>query len=641
MLQTIRERAQGWIAWAIVILISIPFALWGVQSYVGTGSEPVAATVNGVDITERELDQRFQRARAQLRERLGAAYDPEMFDDKTLRRQVLDQTIRENLLTATSHAMGLRASDQEVKLQILSNQAFMQDGRFDKGTYERMLELQGMSPAMYENQLRQRLVGTQLVRAVLASELVTDAELDAFIKLSRQKRDLSYVRILMSDAQSDEPIPDAEISAYYGENLDRFAIPEQVKISYLVLNAESIGSAAGPSKDDLRALYEEEIDRYKQSERRHVRHILLTLDADADDAAAEQVRAEIEAVRERLVVGEEFAAVAKEVSKDPGSAAQGGDLGTFERGLMVAAFDEAAFSLEVGQLSDPVRSSFGYHLILVDAVEAADTKPFDEVKAELLAEAGKQQTDALFYEWAERLSNVVYETPDSLEPAAEELGLEIQTSEWVPRTGGEGLLSHPKLTAAAFSDDVLKQGNNSELIEPEREVLQAVVLRVLEHREAATKPLDEVRDEIIGVLREQKAKDVSLKAAEAMVEQLRAGASIDELIGDYKLEKLGLIGRNARVGGVPEVVESAFTRPRMADEQRQFSSVSLANGDAAVVIVDGIEIGSVKEMDEASRERERTNLSRQVGRLYYDQMLSDMEARASIKRRAVRSDEEG
>ena len=230
MLQIIRERAQGWIAWAIVILISIPFALWGVQSYIGAGSEPVAATVNGVDITERELDQRFQRARTQLRQRMGAAYDPEMFDDKALRQQVLDQTIRENLLLETSHAMGLRASDQEVKMQILSNPAFMQDGRFDKGTYERTLELQGMSPAMYEAQLRQRLVGTQLVRAVLASELVTDAELDAFAKLSRQKRDLSFVRVPTADFQSDDPLSEEEISAYYDENRNRFQVPEQVKV---------------------------------------------------------------------------------------------------------------------------------------------------------------------------------------------------------------------------------------------------------------------------------------------------------------------------------------------------------------------------------------------------------------------------
>ena len=639
MLQIIRERAQGWIAWAIVILISIPFALWGVQSYIGTGSEPIAATVNGVDITVRELDQRFQRARTQLRQRMGAAYDPEMFDDKALRQQVLDQTIRENLLVETTHAMGLRASDQEVKMQILSNQAFMQDGRFDKGTYERMLELQGMSPAQYETELRQRLVGTQLARAVMASELVTDAELDAFVKLSRQKRDISFVRVPMADSQSDEPLPDEEISAYYEENLDRFEVPEQVKVNYLVLDSESIGSASGPSEDELRVLYEEEIDRFKQPERRHVRHILLTVDANADDAAVEQVRAELEVVKDRIIAGEAFEEVAKEVSRDPGSAAQGGDLGTFEPGLMDPAFDEAAFSLEPGQLSEPVRSRCGYHLIRVEEVEAAKIKPFDEVKAELHAEASKQHTDALFYEWAERLSNVVYETPDSLEPAAEELGLQLQTSDWIPRTGGAGLLSHPKLTAAAFSDDVLQQGNNSELIEPERDELQAVVLRVVEHREASTKPLDEVRDEIIGVLREQKAKDGALTAAGAMVEQLRAGRSLEELIGDYKLEQLGLIGRSAQKGA-PEVVEAAFKLPRTADEQRQFSSVSLANGDAAVVILDGIEIGSIKDMDEASRERERLNLSRQIGRHYYDQMLSDIEARANIKRRAVGGSDE-
>ncbi len=218
MLQTIRERAQGWIAWVIVILISIPFALWGIQSYLGVGSEPVVATVNGVEITERELDYRFQNTRARLREQLGTSYRPELFDDKKMRSQVLDQMIRDNLLQQTSQELGLRASDQELRSAILGNPAFQKDGGFDNATYERMLELQGMGPIQYEDSLRQRIVGTQLSRAIVATELVLDSELQESIRLGRQQRRVSYVRVPKSGFQSDEPISDEEVTAYYDSN---------------------------------------------------------------------------------------------------------------------------------------------------------------------------------------------------------------------------------------------------------------------------------------------------------------------------------------------------------------------------------------------------------------------------------------
>jgi peptidyl-prolyl cis-trans isomerase D len=631
MLTTIRERAQGWIAWAIVILISIPFALWGIQSYMGVGSEPVAVKVNGVELTEREVDMRYQQVRMRLREQLGAAWRPEMFDEKTMRQQVLDQMVEETLLLQVSHDMGLRASDAELRAAILTNPAFQDGGRFSRATYERMVELQGMSPPQYEEALRQRIVGTQLERAVIGSEVLTERELTEAVRLQGQQRRVSYVRLPRQDFQSEEPIPEDRLRAYYQENPEQFRTPERVKLRYLVLDAAAIGGAQGVDEEALREAYEAEIERFRAPERRTVRHILVQVPANADAEAAEVAKARAGELRERILAGEDFAAIAREVSEDPGSAAQGGDLGTIEPGLMDPAFDQAAFSLPEDTVSEPVRSAFGYHLIEVTDIEEAALKPFEAVRDQLAEEAGRRGSEALYFDWAEQLANLTYESPDSLEPAAEALGLEIQESGWLERTGGEGIFANPRVMGAAFSDEVLRQGLNSEIIEPEHNVLQAVVLRVAEHEEASVRPFDEVRDQITASLREQRAAEAAAEAASAMVERLRGGASLAEAAGDRPVVDAGMIGREA--SAVPPAVRSAaFTLPRPGEGAASYGSASLVGGDAAVVAVSAIEDGSLQGLESPAQAQERREIARTIGSAYFDDLVEDLKARAKIER---------
>ena len=631
MLQTIRERAQGWIAWVIVILISVPFALWGIQSYLGVGAEPVVATVNGTEITERELDSRYQAFRAQLREQLGAAYRPELFDDKTMRAEMLDQMIQDNLLLQASEALGLRASDRELRGAILSNPAFQKDGSFDNATYERMLELQGMGPLQYEESLRRRIVGTQLSRAIIATEIVLDREFEEDVRLGRQERQLTLVRVPKSLFTNDEPISDEEVSAYYESNRTQFEIPERVRVQYLVLDTESIAPAEAPDEQELQERYEAEKERFTQPERRRVRHILVALDVAADEAVEDAAKVSVAQIRSRITSGEDFAAVAKELSQDPGSAAQGGDLGLIEQGLMDPAFDQAAFALDAGQLSDAVRSQFGYHLIEVTEIEPGATKPFEEIREELLADLEERGNEGRFFDWAERLANLSYESPDSLEPAAEVLGLALQTSDWIDRSGGDGVLAHPKVVAAAFRAEVLEEGNNSDLIELEHDRLQAVVLRVLEHEETAAKPLDEVRDEILAILRDKRAADAAIAKAEEMAEALQAGEDLLVAAGGYEVEDLGLISRNA--AQVPtEALDFAFRLPRPGQGGRGYGSLSLNDGDGALVILSEVVDGSLEGVDETTRDQTRRSLAQGIGRSYYEDLLSDLESRADIRR---------
>lgn len=634
MLQTIRERAQGWIAWAIVVLISIPFALWGIQSYLGIGGEPVVASVNGVDITQRAFDYKYREVRAQLRERLGAAYRPGLFDEKTLRAKVLDQMIRDNLLLQVSHDMGLRASDQEVRALIVANPAFQKDGRFDDATYQRALRLRGMRPPEFENGLRQQIVSTQLGRAVVASAFVTGKELDQAIRLQGQERNISYFVVPKDRFKTDGKLTDQQIDAYYRAHQARFKVPERVKLQYLLLNAASMAPKETPSEDDLRQLYESEIDRFTQPERRNVRHILITVDPNADAAKAEAAKARIIAIRKRIESGADFAEVAKEVSEDPGSAAQGGDLGFIEKGLMDPAFDQAAFALKQGQLSEPVRTRFGYHLIEVTKIDPVKVKPFAEVKDQLLAQAKKRQSEGAYYDLAEKLANLTFESPDSLEPAAKALGLEVQTTGWIERGGGKGIFASPKVIAAAFSDDVLEDRHNSEVIEPERNAQESIVLRLVDHEDATVKPLEAVREQVVANLHDQEATEAAKAAAGKLTEQLRAGGKMTQVASGYELKQPGLVTRTK--ADIPSaVLERAFRLPRPQEDRPTYGSALLAHGDVAVVGVTGVVDGSPSALGQAARDQEGRELAQAIGSHYYDDVVEDLVSRAKITRKAV------
>jgi peptidyl-prolyl cis-trans isomerase D len=634
MLQTIRERAQGWIAWAIVVLISIPFALWGIQSYLGIGGEPVVASVNGVDITQRAFDYKYREVRAQLRERLGAAYRPGLFDEKTLRAKVLDQMIRDNLLLQVSHDMGLRASDQEVRALIVANPAFQKDGRFDDATYQRALRLRGMRPPEFENGLRQQIVSTQLGRAVVASAFVTGKELDQAIRLQGQERNISYFVVPKDRFKTDGKLTDQQIDAYYRAHQARFKVPERVKLQYLLLNAASMAPKETPSEDDLRQLYESEIDRFTQPERRNVRHILITVDPNADAAKAEAAKARIIAIRKRIESGADFAEVAKEVSEDPGSAAQGGDLGFIEKGLMDPAFDQAAFALKQGQLSEPVRTRFGYHLIEVTKIDPVKVKPFAEVKDQLLAQAKKRQLEGAYYDLAEKLANLTFESPDSLEPAAKALGLEVQTTGWIERGGGKGIFASPKVIAAAFSDDVLEDRHNSEVIEPERNAQESIVLRLVDHEDATVKPLEAVREQVVANLHDQEATEAAKAAAGKLTEQLRAGGKMTQVASGYELKQPGLVTRTK--ADIPSaVLERAFRLPRPQEDRPTYGSALLAHGDVAVVGVTGVVDGSPSALGQAARDQEGRELAQAIGSHYYDDVVEDLVSRAKITRKAV------
>jgi peptidyl-prolyl cis-trans isomerase D len=473
----------------------------------------------------------------------------------------------------------------------------------------------------------------QLAQAVGSSTFITDYEAAEAQRLMNQQREFSYFVVPAADYLTDTPVSDDQVNAYYAEHMAEFVVPERVKLSYLHLDAKTAGGTIEVTDELLRGYYDANQDLYGVPEQRKASHILIQVSQDADEAAVVEAKAKIDALQERLAKGEDFAELAKVNSQDPGSAANGGDLGYFGRGVMDPAFEAATFALEPGKISEPVRSNFGFHLIKLADIKAGHIKPFEEVKPEVELAYRKAEGERLYFEMAERLADLSYEDPTSLEPAADALGLTIQHSDWVTREQGEGALASPKALAAAFSEDVLVERNNSELIELDTE--SSMVLRVEEHEEPSSQPLEEVRERIVENLRRQNAEAQALAEAEKRMQEIQAGTSLQQAAGNFAVLGPLSVGRTDR--SVPSGLLSAlFSAAKPAQGEATVDSVRLANGDMAVYALDEVKEGVAGEGAESMV---RQRLSRDLERSLYDDLVADLKLHADVEILLKKSDE--
>lgn len=633
MLQKIREVTGGLAAWVIIIMMSIPFALWGIQEYTGIGSQPPIATVDGHYITDRELSQQVQQARANMRNRMGKSYRPELFDQTKLRKDVLEEIIRERLIFNRSSDMGLRVSDEQVRSVITTIPTFQKDGKFDHEVYEIALSRQGRTPVQFEEQIRSSLISSQLDRVITSSEFITEQDITETIQLRNQKRSFKYFILPTAQFKTNSPILDKDIANYYATHKQEFEIPEKIKLDYLVLESSSTTTVEKPTEAQLQELYQTNIQQYKTPEKRQLRHILVTLEAKSTPEEEKAAREKINKARTRIVAGESFETIAKEISQDPGSASKGGDLGLVGKGIMVPEFEQAAFALPQGKLSDPVRSAFGLHLIEVTKIEPEYTKPFKEVQAELADIAHSEAIMRDYLRIAEQLSNLIYEHPDSLEPAAQHLNLKVQHSDWLSKTGGSGLFSNLKIIKAAFADEVLVQGNNSELIEiTEDKQQKAVVVRIADHQNATFKPVGEVKEIIITALRQQQARQAALRQAETLAAKLRTGEDLIKVATGYSIEKQELIKRDTTPNDKlsKEILDQAFKLPVIKPPKISTNAIQLDNGNAVVIVLDKVQSGNITEFKEPELKDENRKLAQVQAKTYYDSVISDIRNRAEI-----------
>lgn len=629
MLQSIREKAQGWIAWVIVILISIPFALWGIQEYLGTGSAAVKASVNDREITEREFESDYRRFREQLRQQMGAAYRPDLLDDKLLRKEVLASIINSELVYQQAVELDLRASDEVLRDLIKNNPAFQVDGRFNQKAYENAARRVGLTTDGYELQMRRLLVSEQLKRAITSSEIVTQAELNETLRLKDQRRKMSYLIVPAKNYLASADIKAEEVDYYYQINKNRFMSPERVKIEYLELDIESIAHTIKVNEDELRGYYQQNLKQFQGSEQRRASHILITVDETADDAAKSKARAQAEAALKRVKSGEDFAKVARELSQDPGSAKQGGDLGLFAKGVMTEEFEKAAFALKKNAISDLVTTPFGYHIIKLTEIKAAKGKSFAEAKAELAAAYKKEEAGRIFYDYAEKLADLSYEDPDSLEPAAEALGLKVLKSDWLSRDGGEGVLSNGRVISASFSEDVLTEGHNSELLELGTE--HVLVLRVVEHEESKVKPLEQVRGDIEQILQKKSASKLAEQGGKEIIAKLQQGQAMAELAAEFKAElkpSAEVVRDASELPG--KILQTLFKMPKPEGVSAVYAETALANGDYAVIALEQVIDGTGSGLTDEDRSKLQTAVETVSGESSFDHMVENMRSRSEI-----------
>jgi peptidyl-prolyl cis-trans isomerase D len=607
MLEFIRKRATGWVAWGIVILISVPFALWGINQYLTPVSDLSVAKVNGTEIALREFQQAVQQRRSRLREMLG----PELaqsVEEALVRQQTLDQMIGEQLLLQAAADSRMRIGDAQLAAEIQSQQAFRSDGSFSPELYQSYLRQQGYSPGGFEQIMRQGLLSTQITNGLVDSAFITDAELARMRALRGQQRSFRTLEVPVSRFM-DVPVSDEAIARHYEENKASYARPEQVAIEYLEVSRARIAEEITVDDTELLKLYQARQASYGTPEQRRVRHILLSLSTDADESTVAEARNRLLDIRRQIESGASFESMAKAHSDDPGTAENGGDLGFISRGIMDPAFESTAFSLGVGELSEPVRSAFGLHLIQIVEIREGRTRSFEQVKSQLKTEVQRERADLEFSDQVERLANLTFEHPQSLDVAAETLALEILTSAPFSRGGApEGIASNPKVVSAAFSEDVLNGGNNSELLELGDGAV--VVLRVTSHEPAAPLPLDEVRDQIARDLKQNIARERAAETGRSLLEKLNGGDDPAEVAASENVQWSEIMHLSRLSGEAdPRLRSLLFRMPKPEQQSRTYAERLLSDGSFEIVALESVAPGPVEGQEDAPEDLRRSLIS--------------------------------
>ncbi|WP_438971200.1 SurA N-terminal domain-containing protein [Methylophaga sp.] len=580
MLHFIRDRAQGWIAWLIVGLISIPFALWGVNSYLTGPSDVPVAEVNGIEINQAELQQSVQQYRDQMRNMLGEQFDPAMFEGAMVKRNVLDSLIEQQLLRDANEKLGQQISDAEISQVIRTTPAFQRDGEFDSEYYAMVLARVGYTPTRYEAQLRTDLMAQQLTQNIQTTVLVTEKDVRKTLRLQEQKREIAYGVVPVQDYVEQVTVTEDEVKQFYEQNQSNYQAPAQLKLNYIELSVDTIAADLEVTEDELKQFYADNQQQFVGPEQRRASHILIEGDNSESLAAIESIQA-------RLENGEDFAALAEELSQDPGSATQGGDLGFFERDVMDPAFEEAAYALEEeGDVSEPVKTEFGYHLIKLTGIKQPAGKDFAEARDEIEKLYRRQQAETIFFDQAEQLANLSYENPDNLDVPAEALELPIKTTESFSRNGTEsGIASEQKVINAAFGEDVLQNDLNSAAIELSDTHL--VVIHKNSFTPSKVLPFESVSPAIEQQLTFERASDKAREHGEEVLARLKQGDDVRDVLENW--QDAAFYGRETENVSI-QILQRAFAMPK-PDNSAKFAGFTANNGNYVVIKLTAVEEG--------------------------------------------------
>lgn len=622
MLQNIRDNSQGWIAKTIIGVIVALMALTGFDAiFQATSTSQDAAKVNGEEITQVELSQAVDMQRRQLMQQLGKDFDASLLDEKMLREAALKGLIDRKLLLQGANQAKFSFSEAALDQVILQTPEFQDNGQFSAERFDQVIRQLGYGRLQFRDMLGQEMLIGQLRAGLAGSGFVTDEQVNAFARLEKQTRDFASLNIKADPAAVK--LSDDEIKAYYDEHAKEFMTPDQVVIDYIELKKSSFFDQVAVKDDELQALYQKETANL--AEQRRASHILIEVN---DKVSDEQAKARIAEIQQRLAKGESFEALAKEFSQDPGSAANGGDLGFAGPGVYDPVFETALYALKKDQVSEPVRTSFGYHLIKLLGVEAPEVPSFASLKDKLTHDLKTQQVERRFVDATKQLEDSAFEASDLVQPA-QELKLTVHTSAPFGRQGGEGIAANRAVIQAAFSTEVMDEGANSTAIELDPETV--VVLRVKEHLKPEQLPLEAVASSIRAQLVKEHASAAAKTRAEEIIKGLRDGKlplnqPIDGL--SWKVEEAVARGQE---GIDPAVLQAVFRLPKpVSKDKPTFGSVTLADGTVVVLRLNGVN-DAAKPTDEEKASYRRFLASR-VGQQDFEAYRKQLQNEAKVER---------
>jgi len=625
MLQDIRDNTQGVIAKVIIGLIVAVFALWGVESIIGGFiAAPSVAQVNGEDITEQQLAISTQNLLASLGGNAAS------IDQSLVEQIALNQLIEEVLLRQAAEGANLGMSEDQIDRAILENPSFQINGVFDSDMAVRTIASQGLNVPLYRERLEQSMLLSQLANAYSASDFVTESELQRIAELRLQARDFRFISLTIGTRTLGEAIPDEDIAEYYQANQDEFAIPEQVNVQYVELNRASIMEAIEIDEQLIRGQYEQERSAFAGSAERRASHILFEVGAALSEEEAMALAQEAE---QRLDQGEDFGALALELSSDVISAEQDGDIGYSDGTAFPQPIEDILLEMDVDEVSSPVVTEFGVHLVKLTEDAVTEFAPYEEVADRISRDLRSAQAEQIFAQRLEDLSNMAFESSD-LQPMTQELELEIQESGLFPRSGGEGLFANSRVIDAAFSEDVLEAGFNSDAIEVNES--QAIVLRLQERQEASFRPLEEVEGEIAVILRtdleRERARDLGQGILAALVQE----QDISQLLTENELEWVEQNGiTRDSVAINREITNAVFSLPAPDGDGPIYEGVALTNGTYVVVELNDVQVGELASMPDAERESIEQSVLGERSQSLFSSYLNYLRANADITTRVI------
>lgn len=626
MLQKIRDKVSGWIASLFLGAIAVVFVFWGINF--DNAASTYAAKVNGEKISVDAVTRAWQQRQSQLQQMMRGELPEAMV--KAQQKSIMDEFVRRSLLNQRAAELGYRVSDAALAQQIVSFPELQVDGKFSRDRYASLLRQQGRTEPQFEAELRADLAVRQIQNGVVDSAFVAPYELERRYALEKQEREVDYALIAAGSFAPQITVTDAQIQSWYDSHKNDYLLPETVDLQYVELTRARAESGVTVTEEALKDYYNQVKERFESPERRKARHILIAAGEGMDDAAAQKKAEELAA---KAKAGADFSQLAKENSKDPGSAQQGGDLGWAQRGTMVGPFEEALFAMQKDEIRGPIKTQFGYHVIRLDDIEAARVRPYEDVRTELEAEFRRDRSQTLFYDESQKLADKAFSSLTELDSVAKEFNLPVKTISGFTRQGGGELGAEPSVIEAAFSEDVLERGQNSALVTLGED--RAVVLRVANHKPAEPRALAEVRSQIETQLRTNAAREAAQKKGAEVLAKLQQGGAWSEVAAQAGLTPVGkrFIGRKDAV--VPaSVANAAFaaTPTQVSETKPHYASIATDDGNYAVLTVTNVRNGNASAESADERTQRRRVAERQMGNEEFMAYIAELEREADVVR---------